>query len=118
MYQQPGGEDQVFAAEAALLEAHGHWVLRYSVHNDQAAGMNPVALAGSTVWNRSSYRELRSLIRQERPQVAHFHNTLPLISPAGYYARGQGRRSTCRSDSTQLPATVPERPFLSRRARL
>jgi glycosyltransferase involved in cell wall biosynthesis len=50
------------------------------------ATMNPVALAGSTVWNRSSYRELRSLIRRERPQVAHFHNTLPLISPAGYYA--------------------------------
>src|SRR5215211_639704 len=85
-YQQPGGEDQVFATEAALLEAHGHRVLRYSVHNDQVAGMTPVALAGSTVWNRSSYRELRSLIRQERPQLAHFHNTLPLVSPAGYYA--------------------------------
>jgi glycosyltransferase involved in cell wall biosynthesis len=85
-YQQPGGEDQVFAAEIALLEAHGHHVVRYSVHNDHVAGMNPAVLAGSTVWNRSSYRQLRSLIRLERPQVAHFHNTLPLISPAGYYA--------------------------------
>src|SRR5918995_7060232 len=85
-YQQPGGEDQVFAAEAALLESHGHRVLRYRVHNDQVAGMDPVTLAGSTVWNRSTHRELRTLIRQERPQVAHFHNTLPLISPAGYYA--------------------------------
>lgn len=85
-YQQPGGEDQVFAAEAALLESHGHRVLRYRVHNDQVAGMDPVTLAGSTVWNRSTHRELRTLIRQECPQVAHFHNTLPLISPAGYYA--------------------------------
>jgi glycosyltransferase involved in cell wall biosynthesis len=90
-YQQPGGEDQIFTAEAALLEAHGHQVLRYGAHNDRVAGMNPVALAGSTVWNRSSYRELQSLIRRERPQVAHFHNTLPLISPAGYYAaRAEG----------------------------
>jgi glycosyltransferase involved in cell wall biosynthesis len=85
-YQQPGGEDQVFMAEAALLEAYGHEVLLYSVHNDQVAGMNPMTLAGSTIWNRLSYRALRSLIRQERPQLAHFHNTLPLISPASYYA--------------------------------
>jgi glycosyltransferase involved in cell wall biosynthesis len=85
-YQQPGGEDQVFAAEGALLETYGHQVLRYCVHNDRVAGTNPLALAGATVWNRSSYRELRSLIRRERPRVAHFHNTLPLISPAGYYA--------------------------------
>src|SRR5215212_4750237 len=85
-YQQPGGEDQIFTAEAALLEAHGHQVLRFGAHNDRVAGMNPVALAGSTVWNRASYRELQSMIRRERPQVAHFHNTLPLISPAGYYA--------------------------------
>jgi len=85
-YQQPGGEDQIFRSEAALLEAHGHQVLRYAAHNDRVAGMNPVALAGSTVWNRASYRELQSMIRRERPQVAHFHNTLPLISPAGYYA--------------------------------
>jgi glycosyltransferase involved in cell wall biosynthesis len=85
-YQQPGGEDQVFGAEGALLEAYGHRVVRYSVHNDRVAGMNPASLAGSTVWNRSAYRELRALIRRERPRVAHFHNTLPLVSPAGYYA--------------------------------
>src|SRR5215218_10268668 len=85
-YQQPGGEDQVFAAEAKLLEDNGQRVLRYSVHNDQVAGMNLMTLAASTIWNRSSYHELRAVIHKERPQVAHFHNTLPLISPAGYYA--------------------------------
>ena len=36
-YQRPGGEDRVFESEAALLEAHGHVVLRYSVHNDTRA---------------------------------------------------------------------------------
>lgn len=85
-YQQPGGEDQVFEAEGALLEEYGHHVVRYGVHNDRVARMNPIVLAGSTVWNRSSYRELRSLIRSEQPQVAHFHNTFPLLSPAVYYA--------------------------------
>lgn len=90
-YQQAGGEDQVFATETALLEANGHRVFRYSVHNKQLAGMNPLDSAGVAVWNHSSYRELRCLIRKEKPEVIHFHNTFPLISPAGYYAaRAEG----------------------------
>jgi len=86
MYREPGGEDQVVLAEIALLEAHGHSVLRYGAHNDQAAHMNRLVLTQKALWNSSTYRELRALIRRERPQVAHFHNTFPLVSPAGYYA--------------------------------
>lgn len=90
-YQQPGGEDQVFVAETALLEARGHRVLRYTTHNDRVAGMNRLALAKDTLWNSSIYRELRALMRRERPNVAHFHNTFPLVSPAGYHAaRAEG----------------------------
>jgi len=85
-YQQPGGEDQIFAAEGRLLEAHGHRVLRYTTHNDLVRGMNPLALAWRTIWNGKVYRELRELLREERPDVVHFHNTFPLISPAAYYA--------------------------------
>jgi glycosyltransferase involved in cell wall biosynthesis len=29
---------------------------------------------------------LRSLLQREKPDLAHFHNTFPLISPAAYYA--------------------------------
>jgi glycosyltransferase involved in cell wall biosynthesis len=85
-YQEAGGEDRVFLTETALLEAHGHRVLRYSVHNDQVAGMNSFILAGKALWNSSTYRELRALMCRERPDVVHFHNTFPLVSPAGYYA--------------------------------
>jgi glycosyltransferase involved in cell wall biosynthesis len=85
-YQQPGGEDQVFLAETALLESYGHRVVRFISHNDRVAEMSPVTLAGKTVWNSSAYQELRTLIRLEQPDVAHFHNTFPLVSPAGYYA--------------------------------
>ncbi|MEQ9358341.1 glycosyltransferase [Coleofasciculus chthonoplastes] len=85
-YQQPGGEDQVFAIEVTLLESYGHQVVRYTLDNDQIQGMNPLELAKKTVWNSQVYQELRSLIRQEQPQIAHFHNTFPLISPAAYYA--------------------------------
>lgn len=85
-YQQPGGEEQIFATESALLESHGHEVLRYTLHNDQIQAANSLVLAKKTVWNSSVYQELRSLVREQQPQVAHFHNTFPLISPAAYYA--------------------------------
>ena len=85
-YQQPGGEDQVFASEGELLETHGHSVVRYTAHNDKVSEMNSLSLIQATLWNKAVYSELRSLIKKERPQVAHFHNTFPLISPAAYYA--------------------------------
>jgi glycosyltransferase involved in cell wall biosynthesis len=85
-YQQPGGEDQVFTAEGDLLEARGHHVLRYISHNDRIADMSRPALAKATIWNSAAYREVRALIQRERPHVAHFHNTFPLLSPAAYYA--------------------------------
>src|SRR5215213_9426684 len=85
-YQRPGGEDQVFVDETTLLETRNHRVLRYEVHNDQVEHVDRLTLAKDTVWNTSAYRELRTIICRERPDVVHFHNTLPLISPAGYYA--------------------------------
>jgi glycosyltransferase involved in cell wall biosynthesis len=85
-YQQLGGEDRIFEAESRLLEDNGHRVLRYTVHNDQIAGMHPLGMAAVSLWNRSVYSEIRTLIRTERPDVIHFHNTFPLISPAAYYA--------------------------------
>lgn len=85
-YQQPGGEEAVFAAEAVLLEIHGHRVLQYTAHNDRVPTMGKLPLARATLYNTGVYRELRTLIRRERPQVVHLHNTFPLISPAAYYA--------------------------------
>ena len=85
-YQQPGGEDQVFADETALLESHGHAVVRHTVHNDAVAGTGKLALLGKTIWNTGAAREIGEIVRRERAEVVHFHNTFPLISPAAYYA--------------------------------
>ncbi|HVT88111.1 MAG TPA: glycosyltransferase [Tepidisphaeraceae bacterium] len=84
-YQQPGGEDQVFAEEARLLESHGHQVTRFTMDNDAIDGMGRIGLARKTIWNRESQAPLRKAIRDSRAQVVHFHNTFPLISPAAYY---------------------------------
>jgi glycosyltransferase involved in cell wall biosynthesis len=45
------------------------------------------AIAGlAAIWNHASFRRIQSLVNQAPPDVAHFHNTFPLISPAAYYA--------------------------------
>ncbi len=85
-YQQPGGEDGVFADECGLLERHGDAVVCHTVHNDSVAGTNAATLAVRTVWNRSAARDLHDLVRRERADVVHFHNTFPLLSPAAYSA--------------------------------
>jgi glycosyltransferase involved in cell wall biosynthesis len=86
LYQQPGGEDEVFSAEAALLEERGHRVLRFCADNRTIPELGKLRVAKATLWNSSVYRDLRALFRREAPSVAHFHNTFPLISPAAYYA--------------------------------
>jgi glycosyltransferase involved in cell wall biosynthesis len=88
-YQQRGGEDAVVGSEVRLLEANGHAVIRYERHNDELKGRGALGGIGAgieTVWSSRSFREVRELIGKERPDVAHFHNAFPLISPSAYYA--------------------------------
>ena len=86
LYRLAGGEDVVFEAEARLLERHGHEVVRYTVDNDAIPARAPWRSAGKALWNRETYAAIARLCREHKPDVVHFHNTLPLMSPAGYYA--------------------------------
>jgi glycosyltransferase involved in cell wall biosynthesis len=85
-YQQSGGEDQVFAAEAEVLRANGDEVRQYTQHNNRIASMGKLRLATSTFWNTDVFRELSMLLQEYTPDVIHCHNTFPLISPAAYEA--------------------------------
>jgi glycosyltransferase involved in cell wall biosynthesis len=86
LYQQAGGEDRVVEAEAALLRSYGHHVFRYTDHNDRIVHIGKIEAAVQTIWSHASYRKLLKLIREERIELCHFHNTFPLISPSAYYA--------------------------------
>lgn len=88
-YRHAGGEDEVFEAERQLLLARGHDVVTYERHNDEIREQGLVGalrVAGRTIWASDSRRDLRGMLRSERPEVAHFINTFPLISPAAYHA--------------------------------
>lgn len=89
LYQRPGGEDVVCRNEAALLRSKGHSVREFFRSNSGISSFDPLAsaqVAMRTIWSRESSRDLRRMIAHERPQIVHFHNTFPLISPSAYYA--------------------------------
>jgi glycosyltransferase involved in cell wall biosynthesis len=85
-YQQRGGEDESFEAEASLLESRGHEIVRYTVHNDSVEHMSRPRVSLKAFFNRAVYHELSQLIAERRPDVMHCTNIFPLISPAAYYA--------------------------------
>lgn len=85
-YLKPGGEDVVFQAEAALLEAHGHDVVRFVTSNQDLKDSGAASLVTNTIWNRGSMRQVRELIQRTQPAVMHVHNTFPLLSPSIYTA--------------------------------
>jgi len=97
-YFQPGGEEEVFGAESALLRQRGHEVVEYVEDNRSIRRLGKWDVAARTLWSSPAQRHLRLLLRRHRPDVAHFHNTFPLISPSAYYA--------CRDDGTPVIQTL------------
>jgi glycosyltransferase involved in cell wall biosynthesis len=87
-YRWPGGEDEVFCREKELLCFAGDKILEYTRDNSEipdSAIVDKIKVSLQTIWAFDSAKQLRSLLRHEWPDVAHFHNTFPLISPSAYY---------------------------------
>ena len=85
----PSGEDAVYHNEKQLLQAHGHEVVCFERHNDDlndATVLSKLSVALSATWSRESYRSFSKCIKETKPDIAHFHNTFPLISPSAYAA--------------------------------
>ncbi len=86
-YQQAGGEDSVVSAEKKMLIDAGHQVITYYKNNDDISGFRSMLLTSvKTIWNPATVIEFRKLLKKDRPDVVHCHNTFPLISPAIYWA--------------------------------
>lgn len=85
-YQLRGGEDSVVDTELELLRGHGHEVEVFQRHNDELKSIPRWKAAADTVWSSRSVTALTETIRRFQPDVVHFHNTFPLISPSAYWA--------------------------------
>src|SRR6478752_7217867 len=88
-YQQSGGEDVAFLALKALLEVKGHRVIVYAEDNREIENYGVLQKASffpRTIFSARTYRRLRRMAAQERPDIAHVQNVFPLLSPALYVA--------------------------------
>lgn len=88
-YQIPGGEDTVVANEKRMLEEHGHKVILYTRDNSELKEMGlfrKLLLPITTIFNPKTYFDVKQIIKKEKIDIVHVHNTLNLISPAVYYA--------------------------------
>jgi glycosyltransferase involved in cell wall biosynthesis len=100
-YKERGGEDSAVESEEQLLATEGHTVLPYHRNNaeiERFTMFQRAVLPGTTVWSKKSLAEVRQVALRHKPDVAHFHNTFPLISPAAY--------SACRSAGVPVVQTL------------
>ena len=85
-YLQPGGEDGSFRANIKLVERLGHRAVAYTVRNESIEKIGRWTLALKTIWNTAIAKEIYDVCIKEHIDIAIFHNTFPLISPAAYSA--------------------------------
>jgi glycosyltransferase involved in cell wall biosynthesis len=93
-YQQPGGEDVVFEQERHMLERNGHQVITYTRANREIEHFSIVRRAGllkTIISAGDSKQDIRNILRNERPDVVHTHNTFMMISPSIYEACVEAR---------------------------
>jgi len=88
-YQQPGGELVAVDAQIDLLRRYGHQVILYRRDNSEIGSLSlaqRIGAATNSIFSPRTYREIRKLAREDRPDIAHVHNVFPLISPSAYIA--------------------------------
>ena len=87
--EAPSGESIVFDNESTLLANNGVNVIRYERHNDDldiATVSRKFRVAFASTWSNDTFTRLSELIKREKPNIAHFHNTFPQITPSAYDA--------------------------------
>jgi len=85
----PSGENVAFEAEAELLRTRGHAVYAHVRRSDEIAAFSlteRAKLGARIIWSKESYLEIKRELAEYRPDVAHFHNTFPLISVSAFQA--------------------------------
>lgn len=84
-YEFRGGEDTYVENLTKLLKSHGHQVYVFTKDSREILTfLDRIKTGIGIIWNLAVERELDLIIRRFRPDVAHFHNIYPLISPLAY----------------------------------
>ncbi len=88
-YRISGGEDTVVANETKLLQENGHKTIILEANNENLSELplrKKILFPIAAIYNTKYYRTVRKIIRDEKIDIVHAHNTFPMISPSIYYA--------------------------------
>ena len=83
-YGKHSGEEAVVEAQINLLEENGHTVVTYFRSSEELETM-PLGKAKAFflgLKNNKAIADIKKIIKEEKPDVAHVHNLYPIISPA------------------------------------
>ncbi len=111
-YQHTSGEDVYFDSLVRLLRSKGHDVYAYTKNSkgiiENVKGKLRVAVG--MFQNIKVENELEDIIKKFKPDIAHFHNIYPLITPVAYLL--------CRKYRIPIVQTIHNYRFLCPRATL
>ncbi|WP_114751341.1 glycosyltransferase family 4 protein [Pleomorphovibrio marinus] len=85
-YQQKGGEDIVFEAEARMLSNHGHQVITMVFDNNLIKGYQKFSSFFNSFFSIHSFIKIIKTMKKENPDVLHIHNMFFKASPSVIYA--------------------------------
>jgi len=85
-YIDRGGEDFVFEYETDLLQRKGYNLILYCKYNKNIDGLiKKLGVVLNFFFSFKTFREIKKIIKEEKPDVAHVHNIFPLISFSIYF---------------------------------
>lgn len=85
-YQYYGGEETYFFSLKKLLEEKGHKVILYTKDSKNIKTVwDKVRVGIGMFWNWQVEKELSKIIKEFKPDIAHFNNIYPLITVTSYY---------------------------------
>lgn len=85
----PSGEDVAYNSEKLMLLEGGLELETFEKFNDDLKNINTIQkikLGISNSWSNESYYELKGKLNKFKPDIVHFHNTFPQITPSAYAA--------------------------------
>ncbi len=89
-YLEKGGEDEVVNAETKLLTERGHKVILYEKSNEHIRSMpffkKLFFFLRELNFSRTTYKEVKEIIKREKPDIAHIHNIFICVTPSVYFA--------------------------------
>lgn len=104
-YREVGGEDIYFESQQNLLKKANVKVFTYTKKSADILSVNDKLQAGTAMfWNKKNDEELRTVIQKVKPDVAHFHNIFPFITPSAY--------KICHYEGVKVVQRIPTYRFL------